>query len=132
LPLNFRIEVDALYRPYGFTEFGGDGYRASASAQEWRFPILLQYRLGGRLLRPFIEAGGSFEHLGSLSDDVSGNLIAEVSHRSVAGIVAGGGIDLNVPIVHLSAEVRYTRQTDSWVENASQLNQAEVLFGVHF
>jgi hypothetical protein len=84
------------------------------------------------LLRPFIEAGASFEHLASLSDDARGNLIANVSHRSVAGIVAGAGVDLSVPVVHVSGELRYTRQTDSWFENASQLNQAEVLFGVRF
>ena len=113
---------------------GGDGYSANLSAQEWRFPILLQYRLGGHLLVPFVEGGVSFDHLSRLSDTGRGFLVASLSRHSVAGVVAGAGADVNLPIplLHISAEVRYTRQTSSWFEQASQLNQAEVLFGVRF
>src|SRR3954469_13360466 len=47
LPLSLRFEVDALYRPYSFREatptLGTTGV-TDISANQWRFPFLLQYR----------------------------------------------------------------------------------------
>jgi hypothetical protein len=52
--------------------------------------------------------------------------------QSDAGLVIGGGVYVKVPFVRLSGELRYTRQTVSDFASISNLNQAEVLFGVHF
>jgi hypothetical protein len=41
-------------------------------------------------------------------------------------------VDVKVPLVRLSGELRYTRQTVSNFSDISNLNQAEVLFGIHF
>jgi hypothetical protein len=134
LPLHLRVEVDALYRPYGFTLYGNN-FQENASAQQWRFPMLLQYRFGPPVIKPFVEGGISIDHLGNLSDSVGGQLLqsslADV-HRSDAGVVLGAGIDANLLLLHVSGEIRYTRQTLSNFANISNLNQAEVLFGVRF
>jgi hypothetical protein len=135
LPLSLRLEVDALYRPYGFDLFNGGGTQARISAQQWRFPVLLQYRFNTPVVKPFLEGGVSINHLGNLSDNVGGGFInsaGTVLRRSDTGVVLGGGVDVNLYIVHLSGELRYTRDTLANFANISNLNQAEVLFGIRF
>lgn len=79
---------------------------------------MLQYRFGRRRLAPFAVGGLSVERLSELSG--TGQL-AKVTNAGVAG---GGGLDLNIALVRLSAEVRYTR--------AGSANSNELLLGVHF
>lgn len=137
LPANLRVEFDALYRPYGFTLssflLGVAGNGAGVSGQQWSFPLLLQYRFSFPVVRPFLEVGPSFQHLtgtGSVTSAITGP--GQLLHSSNVGIVLGGGVDVKVPFVRLSGELRYTRETTSYFANISNLNQAEVLFGVHF
>jgi hypothetical protein len=136
LPLGLRVEVDALYRPYGFklgVSSSPNSIATSVSASQWRFPLMLQYRFNFPIVKPFLEVGPSFEHLSGISSIASsitgpGRLL----HSSDAGIVLGGGVDVKIPLVRLSGELRYTRQTVSNFSDISNLNQAEVLFGIHF
>jgi hypothetical protein len=133
LPLSLRLEVDALYRPYNFDLTGRTTF-SPVTARQWRFPVLLQYRFHAPLVRPFLEAGLSFNHLAALSSAAK-NITSgpgTLLHQSDAGIVLGGGVDLKIPLIRLSGELRYTRQTLSYFDTFSQLNQAEVLFGIHF
>ncbi len=135
LPASFRLEVDALYRPYGFTLLGGDGFSTNISAQQWRFPVLLQYRFKAPIVGPFLEAGLSFNHLSGISSaakDVIASGPGQLLHQSDAGIVLGAGVDVKLPFVRISGELRYTRQTVSNFADLSQLNQAEALVGIHF
>jgi hypothetical protein len=53
-------------------------------------------------------------------------------HQSDASVVLGVGVDVKIPFFRLSGELRYTRQTVSNFVSFSNLNQAEVLLGVHF
>jgi hypothetical protein len=137
LPAGFRIEADALYRPYGFNLNGGNGVSYAVSAKQFTFPILLQYRLGGPapLVHPFVEAGLSFDHLAGISNTASSVITSgpgALLHPTSAGFVIGGGVDVKIPFFRLSGELRYTRQTASEFASISNLNQAEVLFGIHF
>jgi hypothetical protein len=135
LPLNLRIEVDALYRPYGFNETSTVtapflATRPShVTGTEWTFPVLAQYRFKTPFVKPFVEAGLSFGHLGNLSAD-AGNFT--LLRQTTAGVVLGGGIDVKIPFVRLSGELRYTHEGSSYFQGISNLNQAEVLVGVHF
>jgi hypothetical protein len=136
LPVNLRLEVDALYRPYGFTFQGTQGATYPVTAQQWRFPVLAQYRFNGvPVVHPFVEAGLSFDHLAGISNAAK-SVIATgpgaLLHQSNADFVIGGGVDVKIPFVRLSGELRYSRATVSDFANISNLNQAEVLFGVHF
>lgn len=137
LPARFRIEFDALYRPYSFNLNGGGGVNYAVTAKQFTFPVLLQYRLGGPapLVHPFVEAGLSFDHLLGISNAASSAITSgpgALLHQSDAGFVLGGGIDVKIPFVRLSGELRYTRQTAAEFASISNLNQAEVLFGIHF
>jgi Outer membrane protein beta-barrel domain len=140
LPLSLRIEVDALYRPYSFTATSTvtSPFAAIApvhvSGDEWTFPILAQYRFKFPVVKPFVEAGVSFDHLGNLSATANtftggpGTLL----RQSNTGVVLGGGVDVKIPFIRLSGELRYTHQGSSYYQAISNLNQAEILLGVHF
>jgi Outer membrane protein beta-barrel domain len=139
LPLNLRVEVDALYRPYSFSVAGispSGLSNSTVSANQWRFPFLLQYRINTPipLLKPFVEAGASFDHLANISSAANnitsgpGTLLRESS----GSFVLGGGIDVKIPFIRISGELRYSHQGSANFESISNQNQAEVLVGVHF
>jgi hypothetical protein len=141
LPLSLRVEVDALYRPYSFTAtstvpapFATSIAPINVSASQWRFPILGQYRFTYPVVKPFIEAGVSFEHLANISAAAQ-TITSGPGHllqQSHAGVVLGGGIDVKIPFVRISGELRYTHQSSADFQDLSNLNQAEVLVGIHF
>lgn len=141
LPLSLRLEVDALYRPYGFSGTALinpftplTAAPGNVSGSQWTFPILAQYRFHTPIVKPFVEVGVSFDHLSNLStaaNDITsgpGTLI----HQTSAGIVLGGGVDVKIPFIRLSGELRYTHLGSAYFQGISNLNQAEVLVGVHF
>lgn len=141
LPLSFRVEVDALFRPYD-TDINATFLPASIRpvsiqirGQQWRFPAMLQYRFGSSRIQPYVGAGVSFGHLSGLAAGAK-TLISsgpgQLLHQSDVSPVFGAGVDVKVPFVRVSAELRYTRQTVSNFASFSNLNQAEVLVGIHF
>ncbi len=135
LPASFRIEADALYRPYGFDYVGSKGTAQSVSGQQWTFPVLLQYKFSAPVIHPFVEGGLAFDHLSGISTAAKSfiaNGAGALLHQSDASLVLGGGVDVKVPFVTVSGELRYSRATVSQFANISNLNQAEVIFGVHF
>jgi hypothetical protein len=139
LPLSLRVEVDALYRPYSFfisNVLSGIIANYTVSANQWRFPFLLQYRIKTPLplLKPFVEGGVSFDHLANISAAAK-NITSgpgTLLRQSNASVVLGGGIDVKIPFIRLSAELRYSHQGSADFQAISNLNQAEVLIGVHF
>src|SRR5215831_8434445 len=63
LPFRLRVEVDALYRPASFNFTSLTGTVGETTASEWRFPVILQYRLNhGGFFQPFLGVGTSFAH----------------------------------------------------------------------
>jgi hypothetical protein len=137
LPLNLRFEADALYRPYSFstttvTLSGNGSY--TVSAMDWNFPFLLQYRFKTPVLKPFVEAGVAFDHLADISSAAQ-NITSgpgTLLRRSNASVVLGGGVDVKIPFMRLSAELRYSHLGSPDFQAISNTNQAEVLLGVHF
>ena len=137
LPASLRFEVDALYRPYSFSQTVAAPFVNSAvdvSADQWRFPFLIAYRFNAPVLKPFIDVGLSFDHLANISAAAQsitsgpGQLI----RRSNASLVLGAGVDIKIPFVRISGELRYTRQFSDNFQGISNLNQAEFLAGIHF
>ena len=127
LPLGFRVEADALYRPAEFTSAIPAG---SFSASQWRIPVLLQYRFGAPIVKPFVEAGYSYDHINiTVPASLSSTSYSITSHH---GFVLGAGVDFKIPIFRISPEIRFTRDVDSGTSNLLQLNQAEFLIGIRF
>jgi hypothetical protein len=120
LPRGFRIEGDALYRPLAIT-----GY----STSQWRFPVLVQYRFSGLPVKPFVEAGYSYDHV-SLTVTHTPPLTVDPHH----GFVVGAGLDFKIPFFfRVSPEIRYTYDAGGTkTGNLLNTNQAEILVGIRF
>ncbi|MDQ6664112.1 MAG: porin family protein [Acidobacteriota bacterium] len=132
LPFGIGIEADALYRPLDFRTTNPFGV-FSASGSQWRFPILLQYRLGTPLIKPFVEAGASFDHISGISQAVSSvHSPGDLLQNSSAGLILGAGLDLKAPFVRLTPGLRYTRQSSASFRDISNQNQFEFLVGLRF
>ena len=104
LPLSLRLEVDALFRPYHFSLLEPFN-SVDISAQQWRFPVLLQYRFRAPLVKPFVEAGLSFDHLSGISSAAKSVIASgpgQLLHQSDAGVVLGAGIEVKVPSLYPS------------------------------
>jgi Outer membrane protein beta-barrel domain len=137
LPLNLRFEFDVLYRPYSFSPMATAPLLTAnytVSATQWSFPFLLQYRFNTPVVKPFVEVGASFDHLADINSAVNnittgpGTLL----QRSNGSVILGGGVDVKIPFVRLSGELRYSHLGSPDFQAISNLNQAEVLLGVHF
>jgi len=135
LPVGFRFEVDALYRPYSFQITSISPVGPTVSANQWQFPFLLQYRFKTPVVKPFVEVGVSFDHLSDISaaaQIIGAGQTGSFVHASHAGVVLGGGVDVKIPFVRLSGELRYVSEGSADFAGISNLNQAEVLLGIHF
>ena len=99
----------------------------SASGRSWEFPVVVKHKLLVGPVRPYFEAGLSFQHLSDIR-------LVGVNHNSNCGIVAGGGLELRLGASRISPEIRYTgwtlRNFDSVVQ--SHRNQVTLLFGIGF
>jgi opacity protein-like surface antigen len=129
LPLRFRLEVDALYRPMSVDVTMGTANPSNSSGSEWRIPVLLQYRLRTPLLKPFVEGGYSYDHV-SLTPEALSAIVTGSASRN--GFVLGAGLDFKVPFLRISPELRYTHTTNPNSTNLLNNNQTEVLLGIRF
>jgi opacity protein-like surface antigen len=123
LPLGLGAEADLLYRRLQYAS----GANNTTTGQAWEVPLLVKYRVPGALLRPYVAAGYSFRRLG----------LTNLSGAFTTGPTLGGGLELRVPLVRFSAEIRYTRWGSSSFKAAlgglaTQLNQADLLLGIMF
>ncbi len=123
LPMGLGVEANLLYRRLQFTT----GANVKTTGQGWEVPLLVKYRAPGVLLRPFVAAGYSLRRLSGL----------ELSNPFKTGPTLGGGLEVGVPLVRFSAEIRYTRWGGSGFKAAlgglaTQLNQADLLLGIMF
>ncbi|HSW49233.1 MAG TPA: outer membrane beta-barrel protein [Bryobacteraceae bacterium] len=141
-------EADLFYRrvKYASTSQGAAAGSTRTSGQIWEVPVLAKYRAPGDLARPFLTAGLSYRRMarfrqrmftaGSSSVETSADP-PELSGRSTAGATVGGGLELSLPLIRISGELRYTRWGSSSIRSAlgglaSQLNQADFLLGILF
>jgi opacity protein-like surface antigen len=142
LPFGLGVEVDALYRHMSYTGSGVAGSIISTGLNSgmWEFPVLGKYRFPGKIARPFVDAGVSFNRLVGLTQSVSATVSSGtpvIAHDSSAtGFVIGGGLDLHF-VLHFTPEIRYTRWgSQQFVDPTGLLhsnqNQAEVLVGITF
>jgi hypothetical protein len=120
------VEADALFRPVDFVSFARVGDILSVSRfTTWEFPILAKYRfrLPFPILRPTIEAGPSFRAHARSAPGLT-----------ASGFTAGGGVELKLPVIRLSSDLRYTRwqSPGSPTSTSPELNQVELLFGISF
>ena len=150
LPLGFGVEIDALYSREGYRYSWS--YSASRErANVWQFPVLLQYKLPLRALKPFIEAGYAARVIHGFDDYYAASYLGggqfstyyTHSHESTnygtsQGFVAGAGVGFAVGHLRLSPEFRYTHWNNRPIavfipdgpSFTSTQNQIDLLFGI--
>jgi len=139
LPFNVGIEFDALYRNL---QYSAASVALNASGGNWEFPLLLKYRFKFPVARPFVDAGAAWDTITGLKETVSqvSTSPSELLKNTTAGVVLGAGVDIHVPFLHISPELRYTRWNSNQISIVqstfnvlhSNLNQAEFLVGITF
>lgn len=160
LPFGLGIEVDALYRHYNFQTAGslstpGATITTAGSTGAWEFPVLAKYRFPSPLVRPFIDAGVAWDTLQGFKQAITvvspipiaaPSSYNQPAHNTTTGFVIGGGIDIHVPFVHISPEIRYTHWgTPHFISSTvtsgifsansgyeSNQNQVEAMVGITF
>ena len=140
LPAGFGLEADALYRHFQYNASYNlvDVFVKSTANSAWEFPLLVKYRAPGPFVRPYVDGGVAWDRWSGVKQitNISGLTNSNVSGINT-GFVLGAGIELRLPLVMLSPEVRYTRWgakniTDLGGALQSNQNQAEFLLGVTF
>ncbi len=99
LPLSLAVTFDALYSRVEYEREDGSGRE---SGGQWDFPLMLRFRPGAGPVRPFLAGGGSFNKLTDITAPKS----------TVAGVVLGAGVEVKVPFVRITPEIRYTHHFD--------------------
>jgi hypothetical protein len=135
LPAGFGVEFDVLYRHFDYTNLIGSGVNAVASlghAGDWEFPLVAKYKFPSHIVRPYVEAGVSWDALSGVTNTVG---ITNNSGTVMGGVI-GGGLDIHLLVIHVSPELRYTRWAGQHFNVANVLhsneNQAEFLVGITF
>lgn len=127
LPFGLSAEFNALYKSTGYAS-----PTANNSAGSWEFPITAKYKFPGVFMRPYVEAGFSYRHIGDM---------AQLVDNDSKGFVAGAGVSFGLlRMLSISPGIRYTRWnndifTNSTTNNgniSSSKNQAEFLIGLTF
>lgn len=147
LPFGFGVQFDALYERvnYGhtfvFTKATTSETLSSNTANRWQFPVLLQYRVKLPVVKPFVEAGPSFSHIGgghnvTLKQDntfggfqgqtSTSNDLRELKRATVPGFTTGVGFDIHVPFLHVAPEFRYTRWASAQFDAVSEFAALDV------
>jgi opacity protein-like surface antigen len=147
LPFGLGVEFDILYRHFGYSSIGlQTGSTLTPIAKDttssaWEFPLLAKYRFPGKLFRPFVNAGVSWDKLSGLTQTVrnavSTGTIPELHNDTSRGFVLGAGVDFKALVIHVAPELRYTHWGSAhFVDPAglisSKQNQAEFLVGITF
>jgi opacity protein-like surface antigen len=154
LPAGFGVEVDALYRHFRYDSVSSlvDAVSTlNTSGGAWEFPLLLKKRLFHGPIRPFVDAGISFNKIAGLSQTVqtvvfpnrtttaTNSSPAELKDSSSSGFTMGGGVEIKALLLRVTPEIRYTRWStqhfNATIFNgslSSNLNQAEFLLGFTF
>jgi opacity protein-like surface antigen len=157
LPAGLGIELDALYRRQNYsgtvvtTSYPPATQTttiSSTSADAWEFPLLLKYRFGPKIVRPYVDAGFAWDTLtglkqalrqtvATITNSSTTSTPADLNKKGASGFVIGAGVDIHAVLVHISPEVRYTHWNSAHFSNPAGLvesnqNQAEFLVGITF
>lgn len=142
LPAGFSLEAEALFRHFQYKGSSNlvDELAQTTASNAWEFPLLVKYRMPGLFVKPFLDGGAAFDRWSGSNQIIaaaSGTGSTSSTSGSNAGFVLGAGIELRLPLVRLSPEIRYTRWgaasvTDLGAALRSNQNQAEFLVGLTF
>lgn len=126
LPAGLGVSFDVLYRRYLFEEASG-GVTTATGAAQWEFPLMVRYRFPGVVARPFVAGGPTFQTLTGVT-----------KLRNTNGLALGAGVDIKVPFLHITPELRYSRRFQDTTAGPlgrllpANANQVDFLVGFTF
>ena len=154
LPLNLGVEVDALFRSFGYSSSSGN-FAGFAFIRErsnsWEFPVIGKYRFPLRSLRPFVGAGvntrtvsgsrvSSGASLVGLGPEVPFfNLRVDTHYPTTMGLVVTGGLEWKLRHFTIAPELRYQRWSQPFLDQVggggsydlhSNQNEAFLILGL--
>ena len=167
LPLRLALEFNVLYRRLNYdrnfytrTPSSGEHFVNTHNvANKWEFPLLMKYRFSDATVRPFVAAGVSVNRINGTRQvrdtgsrtftewyytrnvSQSGFALEELARFPTGGFVLGGGVEMPLSFIRITAEMRYTRwahenfrEETKWFGTpfGSNLNQADFLLGISF
>ena len=131
LPLGFAAEFDALYKRFQHTGLSiVPGEIVAERANSWEFVLAAKYRAGAGPVRPYVEAGVSFNRLSGFLTSFR-TLPAPPSTQSKAtetrsGIVVGTGLEFTLPAVRIVPGIRYSHWGEGRVLPSTNLVDFQV------
>src|SRR5437868_2790274 len=90
LPHGLGIELDVLYRHFGYSSFGtlagasATLADARTSGSAWEFPLVGKYKFKTGLVRPYVEAGVSWDRLSGLTQAVKTTIASVTNNTSTS------------------------------------------------
>jgi hypothetical protein len=135
LPLGLGIEVGALYKRFHQTgQTGLNGQTAvNQNGTSWEFPVLGKFRFPGILVRPYIEAGYSYNRLTDVVkpfETAVNNPKDLLTSVGRPGFVAGTGLEIGSGKLRLQPGLRWTRYNKSSI--IPSVNSIDFLVGLMF
>jgi Outer membrane protein beta-barrel domain len=123
LPARFGIEIDALYKRFGFdgqSVLAGSTTLTGTRGNAWEFPLLAKFEFVPGPVRPFVDAGAAIRHITGIRQvrqvisagtfsSVELNNPPEFNKATDVGVAFGAGIALKIGRVRISPELRFTR-----------------------
>lgn len=127
LPSNIGVTADLLYSKLEY-----DSPTGRRSAGNWQIPVMIRKKFGSSMAKPFLAGGPSFEKITGLA---LRNPI-EFIKTSTAGLAFGAGVEIQIPLLRVAPEFRYTHRFGESFNLAeafrSRKNRVMFLVGVTF
>lgn len=124
LPMGLGLSFDILYRGYRFPSAVSGQESGSTTGRQWEFPLMVRYRFPMVMVQPFIAGGPVWQKLSGLN-----------STANATGVAFGTGLDIKIPLLHLTPEIRWTHRLSDPVLNSilkANSNQFDLMLGVTF
>jgi hypothetical protein len=138
----FRAEIDALYQPFSlrtFCECNAIPTYGHTTGALWQFPALLKFRLPSPVLKPFVDAGPSFQLASNIANS-SYTIIQPTpvtthpSPTAAAGFAIGGGFEFHARPLIFAPEIRCTHwfgvNLDQGPGTGTNANQIQILLSI--
>jgi hypothetical protein len=126
LPAGFGVSLDFLYRRYQFETVTPSGTTTNGAGQ-FEIPVMMRYHFPGMVARPFVAGGPVWSTITGLN-----------STRNSTGMALGVGLDIQIPLFHVTPELRYTRRFQDSLVTApagalkTLSNQIDLMVGFTF
>jgi len=133
LPLGFSLEGDLLYQKSGSTITSAATSLLNLrqfNIDSFEIPILVKKKFGAKavLFHPYVEAGLDNRYANGLPGATP---VSSAASGWQEGLVIGGGVELNIKIIRVAAELRWSRFGNISAATIPQINANQAQLLIH-